>query len=84
MTIIHGDQVITDDSLKYVIPAKRSRLDTPNRRKLDAQMAGFTDWLDATEANLELLSNQAEADPSNQLSLEEQLVLIQVITYYTL
>ena len=59
--------------------AKRARLDTIADRKVefDRHVAALSQWLDQTEGLLELVVSDS-ADPQAKLTVEEQLVLIEV------
>ena len=52
-------------------------MDSDNKREFDQQVTVLSEWLDKTEINLELLTSDAP-DPQDQLTLEEQMVLIKV------
>jgi len=59
--------------------AKRARLDSmaDHKMEFDRQLAGLSKWLDQTEGLLELVTSDC-ADPHARLTVEEQLVLIEV------
>ena len=59
--------------------AKRARLDAIADHKMDfdRQLASLSEWLDQTEGLLELVSGDS-ADLQARLTVEEQLVLIEV------
>ncbi len=82
-----GSRVVTETistsvtkTTMHVTGAKRARMDTPYRRELDLLLAKLNEWFEKTEMNLELLTTEA-ADPAYQLTLEEQLVLVQVRSF---
>ena len=58
---------------------KRALVDTLPDRKIDfdRHLAALSEWLDQTEGLLELV-NSDFADPQARLTVEEQLVLIEV------
>jgi len=62
-------------------PPRVDALPADQRSKIefDRQLAALSEWLDQTEALLELVnSDSAAADPQARLTVEEQLVLIEV------
>ena len=52
-------------------------MDLTHKKDFDQQVAALSEWLDKTEMNLELLTSEA-TDPQDQLTLEEQMVLVKV------
>ncbi|KAK2181696.1 hypothetical protein NP493_384g04000 [Ridgeia piscesae] len=82
ITRMEGDRTITETitttsskSATYASTPKRPRIETECKKEFDLQMAALNEWFDKTEINLELLTSNA-ADPQDQLTLEEQMVLI--------
>lgn len=65
--------------------AKRARLDTlaDHKMEFDRQVAALSQWLDQTEGLLELVTGDS-ADTQAKLTVEEQLVLIQVRSLHSL
>jgi len=63
---------------------KRARLDAStmadHKMEFDRQLAAFSEWLDQTEGLLELVTSDS-VDPQARLTVEEQLVLIEVRIY---
>jgi len=61
--------------------AKKARLDSmaDHKMEFDRQLAALSQWLDQTEGLLGLVTSDS-ADPQSRLTVEEQLVLIEVIT----
>ena len=57
--------------------SKRARIDTNYKKELEVLLGNINDWFEKTETNLELLTTEPN-DPQDQLTLEEQLVLVQV------
>ncbi|XP_064628408.1 dystrophin-like isoform X4 [Lineus longissimus] len=57
---------------------KRQRIESCERRDFENMVKTMHQWLDKTETNLELLTTEAP-DPHDQLTSEEQLVLIKDI-----
>jgi len=59
--------------------AKQARLDSmaDHKMEFDRQLAALSEWLDQTEGLLELVTGDS-ADPQAKLTVEEQLVLIEV------
>ncbi len=73
-------ETITTNIVKttaYHSSAKRPRIESSFRREFDEQVAALNEWFDKTEVNLELLTTDA-TDPKEQLTLEEQVVLVEV------
>jgi len=62
---------------------KRARLDTvaDHKMEFDRQLAALSEWLDQTEGLLELVTSDS-ADPQARLTVEEQLVLIEVNVHH--
>ena len=63
---------------------KRARLDSSladHKMDFDRQLAALSEWLDQTEGLLELVTTES-ADPQARLTVEEQLVLIEVSVYH--
>lgn len=84
ITRMEGDRTITETitttsskGMTYASSAKRPRIETECKKEFDLQVASLNEWFDKTEINLELLTSNA-ADPQDQLTLEEQMVLITV------
>ena len=57
--------------------SKRPRLDSRIRREFDARVARLNEWFEKTEVTLELLT-EPSSNVDDQLTLEEQVVLINV------
>ena len=57
--------------------AKRPRIDSNFRKKFEGEVSLLSEWFDKTAINLELLTSEP-TDPQDQLTLEEQLVLVKV------
>ncbi|XP_013413171.1 dystrophin isoform X2 [Lingula anatina] len=55
---------------------KKPRIDSSRRHEFDMAVKELNSWFEKTESNLELLTTEAP-HPDQQLTLEEQLVLIQ-------
>jgi len=60
--------------------SKRARLEclADHKMEFDRQLAALSEWLDQTEGLLELVTSDS-TDPQARLTVEEQLVLIEVI-----
>ena len=57
--------------------AKRPRMESTLKKDFELQVTFLNEWFDKTEVNLELLTTEA-ADPQDELTLEEQVVLVKV------
>jgi len=77
----------SEDAATFTVPSrslkagtydgKKTHVEIAHKREFDRQVAVLSEWLDQTEVMLELVGN----DPSHaqdQLTVEEQLVLIEV------
>ena len=61
----------------YTSSAKRPRMESSLKKDFELRVTELNEWFDKTEVNLELLTTEP-ADPQDKLTLEEQLVLVQV------
>ena len=64
-------------SSMYSTSAKRPRMESSLKKDFELRVTELNEWFDKTEVNLELLTTEPN-DPQDRLTLEEQLVLVQV------
>ena len=68
---------VTKSSVSSATVAKRPKIDSCHQQQFDVEVEGFSEWLEKTELNLEILTTEP-ADHKDRLTLEEQMVLISV------
>ena len=76
-TITTTSTTLTRSAASYLSAPKRPRIESKFRREFESEIADLSEWFDKTEVNIELLTSEA-SDPQDQLTLEEQMVLVQV------
>ena len=76
-TITTTSTTVTNSAAAYLSAPKRPRIESNFRREFETEIANLSEWFDKTEVNIELLTSEP-SDPQDQLTLEEQMVLVQV------